>query len=382
MKRYFVSILIFALAVSFMPREETHELAQRADAQPLPFSVYLGSLRTPGATKTKLLKDLGGNDKSEAAVAAGLKWIVSRQTEDGSWELLTADEEAKKPYPADSKVMRSVAGTALAILPLLGHGEMHKHQRRQYPKNVERGLEWLLDQQRKDGGWSASGYEHALATLTLCEAYGLTADPLLKEPAQRAVKYIVTAQHEKGGWRYQPKQAGDTSVTGWQVQALFAAAYCGLEIPKEIWPAIMKFLDAFGNADGSVYGYQESQKPSPSMTASALWSRQWLRWPRTEPGMVKGIEYLEKTPPSKDLQNIYYYYHATNAIKNYGGEPWQRWNPRMRDLLIETQEAQGSWKAEGDAWGPQLGRLGCTSLALLTLEVYYRYGPIYRLEPK
>src|SRR5262249_50069036 len=133
------------------------------------------------------------------------------------------------------------------------------------------------------------------------------------------------------------------------------------------------------NAEGSTYGCQDAKQPTPAMTASALWSRQLLGWrPRTNPGIIEGIEYLEKSPPSKELRNLYYYYHATNAIKNFGGEPWERWNPKMRDLLIDSREPQGSWKAEGDAWGPQLGRLGCTSLAVLTLEVYYRHVPIYR----
>src|SRR5262245_31924444 len=110
MRRYFESALIVALVVALVHREEPHDWMQSAEAQPptrlLP---WFGSLRTTGATREKLLKDLGGSDKSEAAVTSGLKWIVGRQNEDGSWDLLTPEEEAKKPYPADSKVMRSVA---------------------------------------------------------------------------------------------------------------------------------------------------------------------------------------------------------------------------------------------------------------------------------
>ena len=61
----------------------------------------------------------------------------------------------------------------------------------------------------------------------------------------------------------------------------------------------------------------------------------------------------------------------------------------MRDLLIDTQDKgldpdrrdqKGSWSPTGDAWGSQLGRLGYTSLAILTLEVYYRYLPLYNRE--
>jgi hypothetical protein len=70
-------------------------------------------------------------------------------------------------------------------------------------------------------------------------------------------------------------------------------------------------------------------------------------------------------------------------------EGWSQWNTRMRDLLIDTQDTgltperpdqKGSWSADGDRWGGQLGRLGYTSMALLTLEVYYRHLPLYRRE--
>jgi hypothetical protein len=97
------------------------------------------------------------------------------------------------------------------------------------------------------------------------------------------------------------------------------------------------------------------------------------------------MEYLARLPPSPNFKNIYYYYFATPAVYHFGGELWQQWNPKMRDMLIDSQDMgtdpnkrdqKGSWNPEGDAWGGQLGRLGYTSLALLTLEVYYRRMPL------
>jgi len=43
----------------------------------------------------------------------------------------------------------------------------------------------------------------------------------------------------------------------------------------------------------------------------------------------------------------------------------------------------GSWdpnKPTKDAWGEPGGRLMMTSLSCLTLEVYYRYLPLYKLD--
>jgi hypothetical protein len=59
----------------------------------------------------------------------------------------------------------------------------------------------------------------------------------------------------------------------------------------------------------------------------------------------------------------------------------------MRRILIETQEktgcAAGSWdphKPEPEPFGNHGGRLMVTSLSCLTLEVYYRYLPLYQLD--
>jgi hypothetical protein len=84
---------------------------------------------------------------------------------------------------------------------------------------------------------------------------------------------------------------------------------------------------------------------------------------------------------------MYYYYYATQVMHHMGGEQWNAWNPKMRDMLIATQDRgqdtkhphqMGSWSPAGDAQGPQGGRLMQTSLSLLTLEVYYRHLPLYR----
>ena len=55
------------------------------------------------------------------------------------------------------------------------------------------------------------------------------------------------------GWRYVPGHAGDTSVTGWQIQVLHAAEVSGLKVPKETWDRTGKFLDSVGSKDGSGY---------------------------------------------------------------------------------------------------------------------------------
>lgn len=63
-------------------------------------------------------------------------------------------------------------------------------------------------------------YSHGIASIVLCEAYAMTHDKGLYTPAQQAINFICYAQDPiGGGWRYSPRQKGDTSVVGWQIMA-------------------------------------------------------------------------------------------------------------------------------------------------------------------
>jgi hypothetical protein len=79
---------------------------------------------------------------------------------------------------------------------------------------------------------------------------------------------------------------------------------------------------------------------------------------------------------------MYYNYYATQVMFHYGGEPWKKWNNTLRDRLVAAQakegHARGSWHFTGDHGAASGGRLYSTTLAAMTLEVYYRYMPIYK----
>ncbi len=347
-----------------------------------------------GSTREQLLGMYGGNTRSEAAVAMGLKWIIRHQALDGHWGM-NDFHVAGKCNCTGAAGNYTVAGTGFGLLPLLGAGETHKGTSKtsRYAKNVERALKWLLTRQGADGAFSTNGYEHAIATIAICEAYGLTADPVLKGPAQRAINCCVAWQNAAGGFRYSPREAGDLSVSGWFVQALKSGYLAGLSVPNATWAGVNNFLDSVSNPEGSGYMYLPSQKePAVTMTPVGLLSRQYMGWQPRNMGLVKGTEYLRKLPPSANFKNIYYYYYATQVMYHMAPmnpEGWDQWNQRMRDLLIDSQDTgltpdrpdqKGSWSADGDRWGGQLGRLGYTSLSLLTLEVYYRHLPLYRRE--
>ncbi len=120
-------------------------------------------------------------------------------------------------------------------------------------------------------------YSHGLATIALSEAYGLSGDKQVGQAAQRAVDFILTAQNKTdGGWRYNPGDAGDTSVVGWQLMALKSAHMAGLSFSPGVFQQTSKWLDSVAVHDGTEYSYQPGVQALPPMDAVGLLCRQYL----------------------------------------------------------------------------------------------------------
>jgi hypothetical protein len=369
-----------------------------ASVQGEPAAEFNGRLSSK--SREKLVKAGGGNAESEAAVAIGLKWLALHQCADGHWSLHEFHKCAREHATDDKRFICSCGGsgmkndtaaTAFGLLPFLGAGITHKSDaqwKEDYTKTVATGLKWLQEKQTESGDLGGGMYAHALATTALCEAYALSGDYALKKPAQKALDYIVAAQDpDNGGWRYTPRAGSDTSVTGWQVTALKSGQAGGLKTPNRTFRGAEKWLDLCMTKD-SGHGYTTAEK-TPTMSAVGLLCREYLGWSPRNASLRSGVAYLGKYPPG-EIRSVYYYYSATQVLYQMGGDGWATWNPKMRDLLVKTQDRgedekhahqAGSWNPKKDAHGAQGGRIMQTSLSLLTLEVYYRHLPLYRHEP-
>jgi hypothetical protein len=349
------------------------------------------------AMKARLVRREGGTVASERAVSLGLDWIARHQRADGGWSLNYHQQCRGSGCPPQSVEDSDTAATGLALLPMLGAGHAHNAPGL-YQKTVRGGIDWLVMRQKPDGDLFVGGapnthmYSHAIATIALCEAYGLTRDASLKEPASRAIRFIVNAQNPvDGGWRYQPRQSGDTSVFGWQMMALRSGRLAGLTVPKSTLKGAMIYLErAATNKTRASYSYQPGQGASMAMTAEALLVRQYAGWQRDLPALAEGSRNVFNDLMRSDQRNIYYWYYATQMLHNMRGESWKAWNEKARDRLVELQTTgtgcdRGSFHPlapTADQWGGSGGRLYVTSLSILTLEVYYRYLPIYQLPQK
>lgn len=337
--------------------------------------------------RAEMVRSEGGTTLTEAAVSRGLRWLSRQQFPDGRWKLEEFPRVDGRRASSPGATRSDTAATSLALLPFLGAGQTPRSGI--YRDHVARGLRWLLSVQKENGDLrhdspsNTAMYAHGQAAIVLCEAFVTSGgDESLRGPAQKAIDFIVEAQHPDGGWRYEPGEAGDTSILGWQLMALQSARNAGLYVPQHVLDNAGNFLSTVESRDGAFYSYLPGQDPTHVMTAEALLCRMYLGRRPEHAGMQLGIRtLLKKHPPRRNDPNIYYWYYASQAFHHYGGKEWEEWNRQMRDVLVFTQEQKGpdagSWEPKGPYSGSG-GRLYMTSLATCTLEVYYRHLPIFR----
>jgi hypothetical protein len=342
------------------------------------------------ADKFQLVLREGGSKSSEKAVSSALRWLANHQMHDGSWSFNhtlcpTCRGQCRNPGAmADARN----GATGLALLPFLGSGQTHTDG--QYQTTIKKGLAYLIKSMRvgaQGGALNEPGgrmYSHGLASIALCEAYAMTHDKDLLAPAQAALNFICFAQDPVGGgWRYKPKEPGDTSMVGWQLMALKSGHMANLCVPPLTIHRAALYLDSVQSDDGAAYSYQGTKSPGEATTAIGLLCRMYLGWKRDNSVLQRGVKFLSRHGPSG--ANMYYNYYATQVMRHWEGEEWANWNRQMRDQLVHAQAKQGhedgSWfSGTGDNGAGPGGRLYCTAMATMILEVYYRHLPLYRAQ--
>jgi hypothetical protein len=335
--------------------------------------------RAGGTARAAAMKMTGGKDASEKAVMAGLRWLKQNQKEDGSWG------------PQNVPAM-----TGLAVLCFLGHGEMPESP--EFGPTVKRALDWMLKKGNEfDGRMSLTRnafgnvYEHAIATYAMCEYYSMTKDERMVELIKKAVGYIVDGQAPDGGWQYGFAKGidSDTSVSGWQIQALKAAHLTQLNmsgVDEALDKAMLNLKRVQGPKGG--FGYRKAEDKY-SLTGVGVLCTYF--WKQDKDKVVKdGIEFLLKESEERfpvkykgERPNLYAWYYHTQACLMYGGSAWSKWNRMFQDEIAKSQSPDGSWPPTGGNAGADglekspdgSGPVYRTALCVLMLEVFYRYMP-------
>ena len=338
-------------------------------------SKYVKKLR--GRPSLEVIKQLGGSEATEGAIRMALDWFSDNQEPDGRWEM--GKHGSRSEY--------NTAGAGLAMLCYYGWG-IKSGANTKHSKALGKAIDWLIKQQGPDGSLRGPGggnhgtYAHGIAAIALCEAYGLTKNPKLKEPATRAIQYIINAQDKKGGgWRYQPGQAGDLSATGWHYMALHSGRMAGIEIPDEVFARGREFISSVsGGTHNGIYGYTNPSPKHPAMTATGMFLRQLDLTPPADPRQRESAAFLKTRMLQSKKIDFYFDYYATLSLYQHQGPIWTEWNENLKKIYVSQQHKVGANMGSWDPQGHHVragGRVLSTGLAVLSLEVYYRLLPMY-----
>ncbi len=383
-----------------------------------------------GGGKKRAIGKFGGSRGSESAVDAALRWFKKHQSANGMWDhakyTTNCTEDPKCEPGKDREGKVDVAMTGYAILCFLGAGYDHQTPNK-YKAVVKKGLDYLVSIQTADGMYGERNYENAVATMAVAEAFAMTGDPALKDPAQKGVNAVLAHQNQAGGaagdkkaegygnglgWDYVgPDNRNDSSVTGWNVMALKSALAGQLNVGngmegakrwlEKTWKATnpdWAKLDAYKGESRFPYTFDGASEAVDIAAAPAAGAPSADGKDLACVGAVcsvflghhAGDTMLEtlanyvmahETPATYPC-NTYKMYYNTLAVFQVGGEKWQKWNSTVRDMLVNSQRKgqgcfDGSWDFEGTRFpGAEVGRVLSTAYCCLCLEVYYRYAQV------
>ncbi|MBA3936335.1 MAG: hypothetical protein H0X38_02650 [Planctomycetes bacterium] len=381
------------------------------------------SLRTPDGRK-KAAKKGGGGPATEAAVHDSLRWFKRHQSANGMWDAEHYQDNCQTGLKCEPGSTTSSGGsdvnvalTGYALLCYLGAG--YDHKLGTYRTTVQKALDYLLAAQKPDGLLGVRNYEHAVAAMALAEAYGMTGDPALRAPAQKAATLLVSRQARNPskqadrsygglGWDYVDGNPArnDSSVSGWCVMALKSAVAAGLDVGTgmagarswldQSWkaanPEWRKLVDPYTARSSFPYTWDATsdvvQIDPPGSSAHDLAPvgavcAVFLGHHQGDIMLESLCNHIDTYQhPTTYPCNTYYLYYNTMAIFQAGGERWQRWNKTMSGMLLASMRREpdcfaGSWDPANTVFhGSDTGRVLSTAYCCLCLEVYYRYRQI------
>lgn len=384
--------------------------AQVVASEPEPLGLY--AKRTQKDRET-WIGEVGGTAASELGVTEGLDWLARHQDEDGHWGpdcLGPKGSRCDKEHPCEGRGgAYEAAQTGLAVLAFQAGGNYDFNERR-YSENVHRGLDWLAARQGPNGEIVGSRnpvvavsnerqpydsrymYEHSIATFALAEACAVArsaqrhVDEKYLAAAIKAVKFIEAQQHDDGGWRYSnfKPEPSDTSISGWAMLALKTANEADLKVERPTMTRMTAFFKRMADPLTGRTHYQNVQYISDATTGVGMMVDEFINRQPDSELVHLAADYLADEAEGRwsnghnDKPDYYLWYNCTLAMFMAGGEPWKRWNDVVRNHVLSlqlhgTECNRGSWEPN-DPWGSEGGRIFSTALAVLTLEVYYRFA--------
>ena len=348
----------------------------RANDSPLKLSSLYGGRSDEGRKKT--LQKFGGNEVTEAAVLRALRWLKKTQNPDGSWA------------PSQQHAM-----AGLALLTFLAHGETPLSE--EFGQTVQRAMQYLAEYMDKLKTKTPESYGNAIIAYALSEAYGLTKVPSIKPAMEKALQILVDGQQTSGGYDYNYKKGArwDLSVACWNYQAMKAGYVAGADV-SGLEQAMEKGLNFMRNVAFSKtnnrFGYSSPGSGSDHLQGAGTLCLQLLGEAKCYEAKMGAKFIREKckvvwNDPKRKIEAghtnpLYGWYYQTQAMFHEGKGSWKDWNSMFAPEMIKFQHREGYWECPNQVPGKfvcNYDKWYSTTLAALSLQVYYRYLPTYKM---
>ena len=344
--------------------------------------------------------------KVEAAVAAGIDWLLDHQSEDGRWDcekFMMGHPEGQRCDGAGA-ARYDVGITALAVLALLAQADPI------HDEPVRRAVDWLVKQQDRKTGLLGSAvvdfmYSQAMASVAFAEAAAMLGSERYRTAAEAAIRYLESHRNPGAGWRYQPRDGtNDTSIASWCVAAYCAAHDAGLEVPPEALGEVLTWLESVtmwnGRSGYSNRGEMSARKPGDhgkkfpvargeAMTAAGMNIRAMASLsPKSRLNLAAGELLLAQLPVwDEKAIDFYYWFHGTEAMVAHPERAAQRkWMRALHAAVLPKQRGDGAYRGSWDpvgVWCEDGGRVYSTAITVLMLSSPYRraHGDIEAMIP-
>ena len=352
-----------------------------------------------------------GDANTEAAVLKVLWYLKAHQARNGSWDT------GKSP----------AANTGFAILTYLAHNEYPGSDSPNEPEFgpvVKRAIEYLISQVKIGSSGchlnneDSTSYDFAIVCYALCEAYGMTKNPEIKEVALAMMDRLIKGQNPTGGWTYKlpgNSERDDVSLGGWVIQALKAGKMAGLH-PIGLTETIDKAIGCLKKRNFCTdehVGFRYTPKPQKAWGYTGLAGvgalAMQLLGRGAEPEVAHCLKVMREWQPAFDVATMagpngttkgkndpqYSCYYAAQCKYQAGmkkgatqedEQNWYAWNKAMKatypklikDNLPKVKDRKGKEHAQGFYVNQDKMTsrpIMDTCLTALQLMVYYRYLP-------
>jgi hypothetical protein len=342
----------------------------------------------------------------DAAVERALAWLAAQQAPDGSFPTITRGQPGV---------------TSLCMMAIISHG--HTPGEGEFGSALDQATDFVLACQKQNGLISAVGrdrpqllrdggtglgtnmaYNHAISSLMLSELYGMSQPPRadrIKEAIAASLAASLAMQRwpkdkpdDEGGWRYlddRDESDSDLSVTGWELMFLRSARNAGFDVPEDsINDAVAYVRRCYSKEYGTFqYWIDRGDGRSRGMAGAGILALAHAGHHNSVEARSAGDWILKQKfePYNRSIQfntdrTLDHYHFAVfsccQAMYQLGGRYWEEFFPKVVSILLENQQADGSWPADSHKFDGPYGSAYTTALMVITLGAPNQLIPIFQ----